>query len=441
MSHRPSSTRPLTIAMVSEHASPLATLGGVDAGGQNVHVAALADALARRGHRVTVYTRRDDPSLPRRVPFTSGVEVVHIDAGPAGRVPKDELLPYMGDFAVDLAEEWLEERPDLVHSHFWMSGVAALDASERVERATGRRVPVLHTFHALGVVKRRQQGSLDTSPEERAWLEPGVGQRADGIVATCSDEAFELKGLGVATGRISVVPCGVDIERFSPEGPVAPRSARTRLMSIGRLVPRKGMGHAIEALARLVDGGHDAELVIVGGSGSGDALIADPEYQRLHAVAESLGVADRVDFAGQLSQTEMPAMLRSADVVVCAPWYEPFGITPLEAMACGVPVVASSVGGLIDTVVEDVTGVHVPPRDPAALAEALAALLADPERARAYGVAGRERVESRYSWDRIAADTERAYTTTLAALGESAISGAAGTPTSPTTTRKAAPRR
>ncbi|WP_367882283.1 glycosyltransferase [Rathayibacter oskolensis] len=243
------------------------------------------------------------------------------------------------------------------------------------------------------------------------------------------------------TGRIAVVPCGVDIDRFSVDGPVADRTARTRLMSIGRLVPRKGMGHAIEALARLVDGGHDAELVIVGGSGSGDALTADPEYQRLHGVAESLGVADRVVFAGQLSQTEMPAMLRSADIVVCAPWYEPFGITPLEAMACGVPVVASSVGGLIDTVVEDVTGVHVPPRDPEALASALAALIDDPQRARSYGAAGRERVESRYSWDRVAADTERAYLSTLAGLGEeSVLTGASGAPSSPTT-RKAAPRR
>jgi D-inositol-3-phosphate glycosyltransferase len=291
-------------------------------------------------------------------------------------------------------------------------------------------------------VKPRQQGALDTSPEERAWLEPGVGQRADGVVATCSDEAFELKGLGVPTSSISVVPCGVDLERFTPDGPVAARTGRIRLMSIGRLVPRKGMGHAIEALARLVADGCDAELVIVGGSGSGDALAADPEYQRLHGVAEGLGVADRVVFAGQLSQTEMPAMLRSADVVICAPWYEPFGITPLEAMACGVPVVASSVGGLIDTVVEDVTGVHVPPRDPEALAQALAALIADPERARAYGAAGRARVESRYSWDRVAADTERAYLTTLAGLGDggAAMTGAVRTSLS-TTPRKAAPRR
>lgn len=406
--------RPLAIAMVSEHASPLAALGGVDAGGQNVHVAALADALARRGHQITVYTRRDDPSLPRRMPFTSGVEVVHLEAGPAAAVPKDELLPFMGDFAVDLAEDWQQQRPDLVHSHFWMSGVAALDASERMARTSGYRVPVFHTFHALGVVKRRHQGALDTSPEERAWLEPGVGQRVDGVVATCSDEAFELKNLGVPTGGITVVPCGVHLDRFSPWGPMAPRGKRLRVMSIGRLVPRKGMGIAIEALARLIADGHDAELVIVGGSGSGDSLTADPEYQRLHAIAENRAVTDRVIFAGRLSQTEMPAMLRSADIVVCAPWYEPFGITPLEAMACGVPVVASSVGGLIDTVVEDVTGVHVPPRDPEALARALAALIADPERARAYGAAGRARVESRYSWDRVAAETERAYIATLA---------------------------
>ncbi|KQQ04282.1 MULTISPECIES: glycosyltransferase [unclassified Rathayibacter] len=415
----------MTIAMVSEHASPLATLGGVDAGGQNVHVAALAEALARRGHRVVVYTRRDDAALPRRVPFSSGVEVVHIDAGPARRVSKDELLPFMGDFAVDLAADWLEERPDLVHSHFWMSGVAALDASERIEQATGHRVPVVHTFHALGVVKRRQQGANDTSPAEREWLEPGVGRRADGIVATCSDEVSELTALGVPAEGISIVPCGVDIERFTPDGPVAPRSDRTRLMSIGRLVPRKGMGHAIEALARLVADGRDAELVIVGGSGSGDALAADPEYQRLHGIAESLGVADRVALVGQLSQTDMPSMLRSADIVVCAPWYEPFGITPLEAMACGVPVVASSVGGLIDTVVDGVTGVHVPPRDPVALASALAALIDEPDRARAYGAAGRERVASRYSWDRVAADTETAY---LSALAEPLLTGAPSLP-------------
>jgi len=407
----------MKIAMVSEHASPLAVLGGVDAGGQNVHVAALSAALADRGHTVTVYTRRDDPTLPRRVELRPGVDVVHVDAGPAQHIAKDELLPFMGDFAAFLAAAWLVDRPDVVHSHFWMSGVAALDAAQRLEVAAPAvlprdrtRVPVVHTFHALGVVKRRHQGDADTSPAEREWLEPDVGRRADQVVATCSDEAFELKALGIASRNISVVPCGVDIHAFTPDGPAEERSRQHRIVTASRLVRRKGVGTTIDALARLVREGRDVELVVVGGAGvAGADLADDPEYQRLDALARELGVRDHVSFRGQLSQDAIPPVLRSADVVVCAPWYEPFGIVPLEAMACGVPVVASSVGGLIDTVVEDATGLHVPPRDPAAVAEAVAAILDAPERREAFGAAGRERVEQRYSWDRVAAESERVY--------------------------------
>src|SRR5215204_3388024 len=134
----------MRIAMVSEHASPLAVLGGVDAGGQNVHVAALASALGRRGDEVVVHTRRDDPDLERRVPLAPGVEVDHVDAGPACELPKDGLLPYMGEFGEVLREQWSAEPPDIVHSHFWMSGLAALQA------ARGLGIPVVHTFHALG---------------------------------------------------------------------------------------------------------------------------------------------------------------------------------------------------------------------------------------------------------------------------------------------------
>ncbi len=157
----------MRIAMISEHASPLATLGGVDAGGQNVHVAALSAALAEEGHTVTVYTRRDDAALPARVAFAPGVEVVHLDAGPARAVPKDELLPHMGELADGLLADWRTARPDVVHSHFWMSGVAALDAAARLASSpvgAAAAPPVLHTFHALGSVKRRHLGAEDTSP-------------------------------------------------------------------------------------------------------------------------------------------------------------------------------------------------------------------------------------------------------------------------------------
>ena len=401
--------------MVSEHASPLAALGGVDAGGQNVHVAALSLALARRGHEVSVYTRRDDPALPGRVAVAEGLEVVHVDAGPAEALPKDTLLPYMEDFAAGISADWGASPPDVVHGHFWMSGVAALDAARRLD-GPGYPVPVVQTFHALGSVKKRHQGAEDTSPSERTWLEPSVGRNADRVVATCSDEVFELKALGIPGSRISVVPCGVDLSLFGAEGPVEPRQRRHRIATIGRLVPRKGMDLVIRALALMAGQGiDDVELLIVGGGSDSAGLDRDPEARRLKALAKELGVEDRVVMRGQVPREQMPAVLRSADAVVCAPWYEPFGITPLEAMACGIPVVASAVGGLIDTVVHGKTGLHVPPRDPEALAEALAELLGHPAYARRLGAAGLARANARYSWDRVAADTEKAYQATVTA--------------------------
>ncbi|ROP66868.1 glycosyltransferase [Curtobacterium sp. PhB115] len=428
----------MKIAMVSEHASPLATLGGVDAGGQNVHVAELSGALADRGHRVTVYTRRDDASQPVRVLLRPGVEVVHVDAGPARTVPKDELFPFMGTFASVLAAEWFVERPDVVHAHFWMSGHAALEAVAQVQARTGGiRIPVVQTFHALGVVKRRHQGAADTSPAEREWIEPAVGRSVDQVIATCSDEAFELKALGVPLHRISVVPCGVDVSLFRPDGEVEERTRPFRVLTASRLVRRKGVGTTIAALAALVHAGRDVELVVVGGAGvAGADLVDDPEYQRLDALARSLGVRDHVEFRGQLRQGDMPAVYRSADVVVCAPWYEPFGIVPLEAMACGRPVVASSVGGLIDTVVEDDTGLHVPPRDEDAVAAAVGGLLDDAARREAYGRAGRRRAEARYTWQKVAADSERVYERLAAGSAFTTTTTASGSTTGTTSSTR-----
>jgi D-inositol-3-phosphate glycosyltransferase len=389
----------MRIALVSEHASPLATLGGADAGGQNVHVAELARGLARRGDEVVVYTRRDGPDLPRRVPFAPGVTVHHIDAGPPCVVPKDELLPCMGRFADRLAADWEDARPDVVHAHFWMSALAA------VEAAGPLGVPIVNTFHALGVVKRRHQGSADTSPWQRTELERRIVRSVDRIVATCTDEVFELRRLGAEPRRISVVPCGVDLSLFTPgDGRERRDPARRRVVSIGRLVERKGVGNVVEALAAVPG----AELVIAGGPVATE-LAADPEVRRLRSVARGVGVEDRVTFVGRLGRQQVPALLRSADVAVSVPWYEPFGIVPVEAMACGVPVVASAVGGMIDTVVDGVTGVHVPPRDPDALAGALDRLLDRPGLRRRLGRAGAVRARERYGWDGIAGATREVY--------------------------------
>jgi glycosyltransferase involved in cell wall biosynthesis len=415
--------------MVSEHASPLAVLGGVDAGGQNVHVAALARALADQGHVVTVYTRRDDADLPAEVPLAPGVLVRHVDAGPPARVAKDDLLPWVPALADGLAEAWRRDRPDLVHSHFWMSGLAATAAV----RALAEPLPVVHTYHALGVVKRRQQGAADTSPPGRVELEARLGQEVDLVLATCSDEAAELGAMGVPDTKIAIAPCGVDLGVFSPSGPAEPRGERHRIGVVGRMVPRKGMGLAITALGMLAARGRDdLELVVVGGPGGPEDLAGDAEARRLMQLAESCGVRDRVEFRGQVPQAELPAVLRSLDAVVCAPWYEPFGITALEAMACEVPVIAAAVGGLIDTVVDQVTGLHVPPRDPAAIARAVEQIVDHPHASAALGRAGRSRVCSRYSWDRVAGETARVYADALqrwaAGAGRAELDGCAEHP-------------
>jgi glycosyltransferase involved in cell wall biosynthesis len=390
----------MRIAMVSEHASPLAVLGGVDAGGQNVHVASLAAALGRLGDEVVVHTRRDDPELPRRVRLAQGVDVDHVEAGPPVELPKDELLPHMAAFADELREQWAADPPDVVHAHFWMSAVAALEA------AAGLGIPVVHTFHALGTVKRRHQGARDTSPPERLAIERRIARSVDRIVATCSDEVFELLRMGADRRRVSVVPCGVDLARFGGVGAAEPRppGGPQRLVAACRLVERKGIGDVVTALAEVPG----VELHVAGGPAAG-ALAGDAEARRLRALAERMGVADRLVLRGRVGRDAMPGLLRSADAVVCVPWYEPFGIVPLEAMACGVPVVASAVGGQIDSVVHGVTGVHVPPREPARLAAALRALLADPQRRAELGRAGRARARARYGFDRIAAATRDTY--------------------------------
>src|SRR3954454_18315840 len=180
----------MKVAMVSEHASPLAVLGGVDAGGQNVHVAALATALAARGHDVTVYTRRDSPSLARQTTLVPGVEVEHLDAGPAREIPKDELLPHIPALTLELGLRLRGTRPDVVHAHFWMSGLASTAAAQPLH------IPVVQTFHALGAVKRRHQKDLDTSPTARIDHERSLARNADRLIASCSDEREELVRLG-----------------------------------------------------------------------------------------------------------------------------------------------------------------------------------------------------------------------------------------------------
>jgi glycosyltransferase involved in cell wall biosynthesis len=384
--------------MVSEHANPTAPVGGVDAGGQNVHVDRLARTLAQDGHDVVIYTRRDSRTGPNSVEMCTGATVELVPAGPAAWLPKDELLPHMDTFGDYLAGRWAADPPDVVHAHYWTSGVAAIRAAAMTP------VPVVQTYHMLGTVKRRHLRDADPSPPERIHWERTIARRAARIVATCGDEVRELEAMGADRRRISVVPCGVDVRHFTPQSPAAIRGEGARLVTVGRLTERKGIDTVIRALAALPG----VDLLVAGGP-SRERLHEDADARRLCWVAERSKVAGRVTFLGGVPRSRMAALLRSADAVVCTPWFEPFGLVALEAMACGIPVVAAAVGGLTETVADGVTGLLVPPRDEAALASALAGLLADPPRRREMGRAGRRRVEERYAWPLVAKDTADVY--------------------------------
>jgi D-inositol-3-phosphate glycosyltransferase len=361
------------------------------AGGRDIGVGDLAVALARRGHEITVHTRRDDVGLPDSVPYAPGVTVEHVYAGPARPLTVDHLLPYLPQFAALLARRFSSRHPDVVHAHSWMSGLAALD---------GRHgVPVVQTFHARGTAEHGHP--RDTGLLERIRLEARVVREAAMVIATFTGEA---RAYGIPPDSVHVIPCGVDVERFRPGGPAARRGNRPRVLTIGHLLPHNGMDTVIEALCHVPE----AELVVAGGPERTE-LRRDPDAERLRRLAQARGVARRVLFTGRIPHEEVPALIRSADVVVAASWYAPSGTVAVEAMACGVPVVVSAAGAHLDTVADGVTGLHVPPREPGALAGRLRRLLTDPRLGPALAATAAARVRERHPWSRIAAETEAVY--------------------------------
>jgi D-inositol-3-phosphate glycosyltransferase len=402
----PAPPRPLRIAMISEHASPLAAPGSIDCGGQNVYVACLARELARLGHAVDVFTRRDALVQRRVVRWQPQLRVIQVPAGPPRHVPKEQMLPFMDQFARYAARyaSRLPQSYDVVHANFFMSGMVA----QHMKQALG--LPFVITFHALGQVRRRAQGMADTFPPARLHIEDSLMRSADRIIAECPQDRQDMETLyHAAPERIEVVPCGFDPEQLWPL-PIG--MARKRLglapgkfviLQLGRMVPRKGVDTVIEALA-ILRGAHqvDAELLVVGGEAGHPGDPEGPELARLRALAARLGMAAHVRFTGRKGRAELGQYYNAADVFVTTPWYEPFGITPVEAMACARPVIGAEVGGIKDTVVDGSTGFLVPPRDAQAVAARLLVLQRNPALQRAMGEAGLSRAYQHYTWGRIA---------------------------------------
>jgi len=401
----------MKIALVAQNATPLHPRAGSGPDRDDIGLSELTRKLASQGHEVTVYTQKNLPDSPEQAQLHEGVRVRHIDVAPSGSVagePDDaDLLEQVPAFSGPLRSHWESDRPDIVHALRWTSGLAALAAA----RDLG--IPVVQEFNSLCVTERRAAASLRDEPgavkadgasAARIRLEPAIGRSATAVVATNSAEVSGLASLGVQRSSIRVVPWGVDTDLFTPEGPVAKRNDRPRLLATSDLTERKPLEALLRALTRIPG----AELLIVGGPAEAD-LADDDNYVKLAKLAAKLGVADRVIFTGEVGYAALPPLLRSADLVVSTCQYEPSGTSSLQAMACGTPVIAPPVGGHMDAVVDGTTGIIVQPDRPALLAQRIRQLLAHPMMIEAYGVAAADRVRSRYSWDRIAGETLAVY--------------------------------
>jgi glycosyltransferase involved in cell wall biosynthesis len=393
------------IGIISDHASPLAALGGVDSGGQNVYVANIATGLGRLGYSVDIFTRKDRSDLPSVIPYTLGCRIINITAGPEGRIEKEQLLPFMEEFAERVRSFCATYGSyDLIHANFFMSGLVAV----RLKYLLG--IPFVVTFHALGRIRRIFQKDTDRFPEERFEIEEEIVENASGIVAECPQDRQDLiKYYGADPARITVIPCGYAPEEFYP---VKRATARRILgfgrderivLHLGRMVPRKGIDNLIRGFALMLrrNPGMKARLVIVGGDTVEADPAATPEIGRLQAVAAAEAVADRVVFKGQVGRGILKFFYSASDVFVTTPWYEPFGITPVEAMACGTPVIGSRVGGLKFSIRDGKTGFLVPPFSPAALAEKLSWLLSDRKLREHVSNAAVKRARELFTWDKV----------------------------------------
>ncbi|HEX6522963.1 MAG TPA: glycosyltransferase [Streptosporangiaceae bacterium] len=389
----------MKIAMVAQHATLLHPRNGAGPRPEDAGVRELTRVLAHQGHQVTVYTQKHRPDEPDHAEI-DGVRIEQIPAGPVGKPGDTDLLAHIPAFSEPLRARWLRSRPDVVHAVNWTSGLAALAA------ARGLGIPVVQSFSSLGVAERRDHANMETAtpPPARLRLEPAIGRSADAVVAASSAVVSDLTRLGVPRTSVRCVPWGVDTTTFAPDGPAAERNGRPRLLTAADLKEREALETLLRAMTRVPG----AELLVVGGPVR-DQLTRDKVYQSLASMTGALGLSDRVLFTGQVDRQEMPALLRSADLVLSTCSYEPSGVTSLEAMACGKPVVAPPTGGHMDAVVDGTTGIIIPPGKPALLAQRIRHLLAHPMLMEAYGVAAADRAKSRYSWDRIAAETTAVY--------------------------------
>ena len=347
-------------------------------GGGHYGLAELSGALVRRGHEVRVHSAAE--SIPVDIPDLRN---------------STDLMPAIGEIARHLENVWGRDRPDVVHCHGWVYGMAAQLAAKRSP------LPTVQTFHELSTTARRHRGTGAAS-ETAVKLEALLARNASAVTVACHDDMHELIRLGCARTKITVLAPGVEVDDVIVEGTGRPVDGPWSIVAVARDF---STGHGLGDVLRMLPSLGDTRLVLVATDGDTGGQAAG-----LRAMADQRRIGDRVELICGADHAGLAALFRTADLVVSPSRYEPSAATLLHAMACGAPIVAVAHGGANDAVIDDVTGILAPPGDLPALNRALRSALSQTVLRQGMGLAGRSRARSRYNWGVVASDAEAAYT-------------------------------
>jgi D-inositol-3-phosphate glycosyltransferase len=398
----------LEIAFVSIHGDPLARLGGTHHGGQNVYVKELSRYLGASGLSIDVYSRWEDEEQPSEEKYSRGTQVVRIPVGPPEAIQKEKIVSLLKDLASWIPTYQIQKglKYHIVHSHYYFSGAVGI----HLKNTWG--IPLVHTFHSLGAVKGESLGEKDRSPGARIEIEKKICQAADVIIATAPQEKVDLvEYYGTDPAKIKIVPCGVNLELFRPlpqddsRSEIAFSPDDFLITYVGRLEERKGIDTLLEAIYLVNDS--DVQAVIVGGPPTDKpflswAELSEPPFKKYMAMIEQYGIEKQVTFTGGKPQDQLSKYYSASDVTVIPSYYEPFGMTAIEAMACGSSVIASRVGGLKTTIKENKVGALFEPRSASQLAEKIKIMKDQPSMNAELRRNARPYVEETYNWKIIA---------------------------------------
>ena len=399
------------IALISVHGDPAVEIGKEEAGGQNVYVRKVGEALAQQGWKVDMFTRCANGKKAKIVEHIPNCRTIRLTAGAEEFIPRDEIFDYRQDFVSEFLEfqETNQIQYDLIHTNYWISGWVGMELGKKLG------VPVVHVYHSLGAVKYRSIPNVPDIATTRLEVEKACLETDERIVATSPQEEDDMRSLVSTKGNVEIIPCGTDTDHY---GAISRQEAREKLgidpdvrmaFYIGRFDPRKGIETLVRAMGKSqLRETEKLKLVIGGGSrpGESDGI----ERNRIEDIVKELGMEDFTTLPGRLDDEELAWHYAAADACVVPSHYEPFGLVAIEAMASGTPVIASDVGGLQFTVVSQETGILAPPKDVDAFASAIDSILGNQDLRDQFGANARKRVEEKFSWSGVASQLSELYT-------------------------------